>query len=583
MNTISHNLSAINVQRNLGLNTNAKAKSLERLSSGYRINHAADDAAGLAISEKMRSQIRGLNQGVQNTQNGISLLQVADGALAEVQEMLHRLKELSVKSANGTNTADDRFIIDEEVTEILEEINRIGATTEFNTMPLFQGQDIRLTNDAESSQAVGNIPFSDFVLFDVDLGKTPLIEGTNADTLYLQAIVNNPSSPHYGVPFPLLYGNGSTSNSSIRITDLSGNQKVLLLEQLSSTRFSVEGNDTWSREFQYDAGTSIDVIITQTVRVEETSSSEKNYVISYNFTHSSNIDKLEFMFHADTAYNNNDQCEGYYINGDRENHYCVYSRPDSNLTSGETSSYIHSGTVPNSFSIVDVDHALSFSEKISFEAGKEPDSLSIGHYSTICDWGYYDSLDNHLGASTERADLGFSLYYDLSNRSQISFKYGITSTETDQNIHGVTINPDTRTATEHRAELNLWIQSGANEKNGMSVTLGEMNTTILGMDGLHVSTPKASQNAIVTIKSALNYISRLRSTIGAQQNRLEHALAYGENSHENLSAAESRIRNTDMAIETTAYAKSTLLEQTGQSMMSHAQRNKEYILQLFPN
>ncbi len=583
MNSIAHNISALNVQRNLGFNTNTKIKSLEKLSSGHRINRAADDAAGLAISEKMRSQIRGLNQGVQNVQNGISLLQVADGALAEVQEMLHRLTQLSIQSANGTNTPDDRFIIDEEVAEILEEINRIGDTTEFNTMPLFKGNNKKILSNVGSSESFGNIPFSDFVLYDMDLGRTPLQEGTSADTLNLQAIVNNPSSPHYGKPFHLIYNDGSTSHSSLRVTYTSGTQAIISMSQLSATSFSYNGNDSWSRQFQYDAGTSVDFTVTQTVRVEDTSPTEKNYVITYDFSSSADVDKLEFMFHADTAYNDIDRCEGYYINGNRIHNSCVYSKADSELIAGSTSSYIYSGNIPDSFSIVDIDNALSFAEKISFDTGSKPDSLSIGYYDSIDNWSYYYSLDTRLGVTTEREDLGFSLYYDLSNRNQISFKYGIVSMEADQNITGVIVTPDTRTVTEHKNRLDLWIQAGPNEGNGMYLTIGEMNTTVLGMDGLHVSTPDASQNAIKAVKVALEKVSKIRSTIGAQQNRLEHSLLYGQNTAENLTAAESRIRDTDMAKETTSYAKSSLLEQTGQSIMTQALQNKQRILQLFSN
>lgn len=141
MNIVAHNLTAINAQRQFGINSKSKVKSTEKLSSGYKINRAADDAAGLAISEKMRRQIRGLKQGVENTQDGVSLCQVADGALAEVNDMLHRITELSVKSANGTNSDEDRQYIQEEVSQILQEIDRIGETTTFNERKIFTGDE----------------------------------------------------------------------------------------------------------------------------------------------------------------------------------------------------------------------------------------------------------------------------------------------------------------------------------------------------------------------------------------------------------------------------------------------------------
>ena len=118
MNIVTHNLTAMNTQRQFNINTSDKAKSMEKLSSGYRINRAADDAAGLSISEKMRNQIRGLNMGSKNTQDGISLCQVADGALAEVNSMLHRITELSVMAANDVNSDEDRHCIQDEINQM---------------------------------------------------------------------------------------------------------------------------------------------------------------------------------------------------------------------------------------------------------------------------------------------------------------------------------------------------------------------------------------------------------------------------------------------------------------------------------
>ena len=141
---IAHNLVAMNAQRQYGIVTSSKAKNTEKLSSGYKINRAADDAAGLTISEKMRSQIRGLNQGSANIQDGVSLVQIADGALAEVNDMLHRMTELSIKSANGTNTSEDRAAIQKEIHQIIQEIDRIHESTEFNTMKLFDGETAKL-------------------------------------------------------------------------------------------------------------------------------------------------------------------------------------------------------------------------------------------------------------------------------------------------------------------------------------------------------------------------------------------------------------------------------------------------------
>ena len=136
---VQHNLTAINSNRMLGITTKTQAKSTEKLSSGYKINRAADDAAGLSISEKMRKQIRGLTQASLNAQDGISGVQTAEGALNEVQDMLQRMNELAVKSANGTNSETDRTYIQNEIDQLVTEIDRVSETTKFNETYLLKG------------------------------------------------------------------------------------------------------------------------------------------------------------------------------------------------------------------------------------------------------------------------------------------------------------------------------------------------------------------------------------------------------------------------------------------------------------
>ena len=158
---VAHNLLAMNANRQFNINTNLKAKSTEKLSSGYKINRASDDAAGLSISEKMRWQIRGLNRGSKNIQDGISLTQVADGALNEVHSMVHRIRELAIQSANGTNSDEDRAYIQEEVKQIKKEISRTFNTTDFNGMEIFKSPytlgasgtptDVKMFNTYEST------------------------------------------------------------------------------------------------------------------------------------------------------------------------------------------------------------------------------------------------------------------------------------------------------------------------------------------------------------------------------------------------------------------------------------------------
>ena len=186
---VQHNLTAMNSNRMLGVTTKTQAKSTEKLSSGYKINRAADDAAGLSISEKMRKQIRGLTQASANAQDGISTVQTAEGALYEVQDMLQRMNELAVKSANGTNSADDRSYIQNEIDQLVTEIDRVSTTTKFNETYLLQGNargtvsatpaDQKVTSklaDVELNAAAG----SELVAGDVVLGKVTAEVENNA-------------------------------------------------------------------------------------------------------------------------------------------------------------------------------------------------------------------------------------------------------------------------------------------------------------------------------------------------------------------------------------------------------------------
>lgn len=149
---VQHNLTAANTNRQLGITTNGLQKSTEKLSSGYKINRAADDAAGLSISEKMRNQIRGLNKASDNAQDGISLVQTAEGALNEVHSMLQRMSELAVQASNGTNAAEDRTALDNEVQQLKIEIQRVGTTTQFNKMDILTGD---FSSNAEKTLQVG--------------------------------------------------------------------------------------------------------------------------------------------------------------------------------------------------------------------------------------------------------------------------------------------------------------------------------------------------------------------------------------------------------------------------------------------
>lgn len=580
MNSLNHNMSSMNAQRHFGINNRLLTSSTEKLSSGYKINRAADNAAGLTISEKMRGQIRGLTKAADNTMNGMSLCSVADGALNEVNNILNRMHELAVQAANDTYTDTDRIAIQAEIDQLIEEIDRIGKTTEFNTIPIFTGTD-EIMRNADGTPAIeGNIPFSDFSFADVNIGEKPINSSCNSNYMCLQAIVNNPTSASHLKRYNMIFGNGSTSSSTVRIDDKKGHVAEVGLESFDVSGFDDSTSGKWTRNFSY-SDTYSNITIKQTITAD---SANKKYNISYEITNNgtSAVD-VDFMFHADTAYNNNDTCEGYFINGTRVDKYCMYAGNNSDFHTSSNSNVDKSG-IPNSLSIIDVDNALAFSECISFSSDK-PDTMSLGHYSDIRNWSYYNNLDSNLGNNAIRSDLGFSLIWNhktIANGASktSSFSYGIVEARHDNNLNGQTIVPSQNLASQHFTAHNFWIQSGSNANEGVNLVINEMNSDILGIKGLSMSDSTTSTNNITKIQHAVDKVVADRTNIGAWYNRLEHSYANDTNAAENLTNAESRIRDTDIADEMLKHSKSSILAQTSQSMISQANQSKQGILEL---
>ena len=189
---VQHNLTAMNTQRQLNITTGTQSKVTEQLSSGYKINRAADDAAGLTISEKMRSQIRGLTQASANAEDGVSAVQTAEGALAEVHDMLQRMNELAVKSANGTNTSADRIAIQKEVNALVSEINRVSQSSQFNTLNLldgtFTGKTLQVGAANKTEQTIKiSITAMNATGLGISKLKDPSLDKTSTATLATQA------------------------------------------------------------------------------------------------------------------------------------------------------------------------------------------------------------------------------------------------------------------------------------------------------------------------------------------------------------------------------------------------------------
>ena len=574
---ISHNLTAMNASRQLGIVTDKRSKSSEKLSSGYKINRAADDAAGLSISEKMRCQIRGLSRGVANCYDGVSVCQVADGALSEVNDMLQRLTELSVKSANGTNSESDRNAIQKEVAQIISEIDRIGETTEFNDLPLFKGGKL-----ADSKVITTKVPPKfDFDFKDIRL-KTETFNGS--DARYLSMGITAPKS------MSLIYGgDGRTSNSSLLLSyKKDGVDKNT---QIELSNFSVSdytySNIGSKRTLSYkndDEG--IDIKIIQESELTD-GDDRKSYKLSYETIDTSTAQDLKysFVFNMDTAYNRDDLSEEYFatINGkneklstgmitNRNGHNCSYS--------GMTTSK-ENVDVDNGITLINMKDSMPFSQNIR-AAGA--DHIIVGPYRLIdsSEQLKTNPLDNTLKQNLLGRDKAISVIYEDAKNKTMTIEYGVVDVTKDENLDGY-IESSIQTTYRHSSDNELWIQAGNSTWSGMNVSIAEMNSEILGIKDLDLTKVYGfaeDVEYINKVSNAINIINEMRSTIGAQQNRLEHTIKNESNIVENTTAAESRIRDTDMAEEMVEYSKNNILKQAGQSMLTQANQSTQGVLSL---
>lgn len=611
---IAHNISAMNSNRQLGIVGGEMAKSVQKLSSGYRINKAADDAAGLSISEKMRRQIRGLTKGVENSEDGISLCQVADGALNEVHEMLQRMNELAVKAANGTNSTSDRNDIEKEITQLISEIDRIGDTTKFNEVYVFRGDSERtFVKKAGSNTNVPTIinptevpaPTFDQVTMDCKLDEGPFNQYSDGGHLGLSA---TGTTGTYSETWPLIYGDGSTSNPAIQGTYISSGTITSFRYELTNLRPSnysatQSGNDKiWSRTFSFTKPDGLDLQIIQKVNLHTKQNNNQYYTVSYDLVNNSNFEvNCNMIHHEDTAYANKDYVECYYLNGGSKVEKSSMYTTSASIAAGITNTNVHN-SVPSDFSIVNESDALCFTESIVIDsgAGSKADTLIIGQFGIVGSLTSYTDADMNyvLGDSTNGMDLGFSLVWSDRNlaanggNTTLAFNQGIVALENDTNIPNTITKAPTiiiggaddkdpvTVKTAYAGNQNLWIQSGCDTLEGLSLQIGAMNSVVLNIDDISVMTEKNADDAIVRIADAIKEVSRQRSRLGAYQNRLEHTIANENNVIENTTASESTIRDTDMATEMVRYSNKNVLKQVGETMLAQANQSNQGVLAL---
>lgn len=474
---IAHNLLAINANRQLNINCNAKANSTEKLSSGYRINRAADDAAGLSISEKMRAQIRGLNKGSDNVQDGISLIKTADGALNEVHDILHRMNELAVQAANDTNTTSDREALQKELNSLSEEITRIGLTTTFNTMKIF---DNAFDDDSSTITQLISCPSADYGFLSeaIQVGSHWL----PSSTLDFSGVNSNNISLLDGKGFSFHCCRGceetfdfkfATDGTPDSATNLNGKVKHEYVIDISNCQ---NGSDIIDKIYSY---------------------------VSNNLPTSTDMDTVNKLSGVLAVSHSN-----YMLKTDDGNGLIIYA-----------------------------------SRRIEYNSGTgSPTFSAIGYATEEAKKAYPPGAGINSWAGAIDCSSLVSLY------------------DVKENVFN--------------------IQCSSDEDNKLQVGIKRMNAILLGVDSLNITNGFSAGKAITKIKKATEEISSQRGSLGAYQNRLEHTYSNNMNASENTQAAETRIRDADMAKEMLKYSIHNILDQAGNSMLTQANATTQGILTL---
>lgn len=597
---VAHNISAINTLNALNKNSKLSDKSVGKLFSGLRINKAADDAAGLSISEKMRGQIRGLAQAERNTRDGISLIQTAESGMQEITNILQRQRELIVQGLSDTATNEDRKKIDEEIHALTNEIDSISTKTEFNTMNLLGRNNYQILEDRSSSNVAVTIsdpPATSSTSINVEYKPRGTAEQprqliSDTDTSVTTDTYSNSNNV---TPISLPDGRSGYNEYEVDIhtsTQIDTNTKVF--ESLLASDdpkyttpaywYSAGMNDTvfgpknfgnvYGRMFEnmevngattgveYTASSGVgsvpavdymrfpntNVTITRYRTVLADNSMEIKYVINNTDSSDSNI-KLSNKI--DPPVNS------------------VIMDVDGNpLPVGTNNINSPSG---NTFSMAgrDANAGLIFDDAFGFTS---PTALTI----------------NNPASGQPQIDFEWDMTIPQGTSITIGFKYGPFSLNLDvferTRETEVTKHVETTVTTNIKdidfISPKLDIQTGANSGQTISIPLFTVDAKALGVANLGLLPPSVPEQALAKTDGAVAKVSHFRGIYGALQNRMEHSLNNVGNSLENLTAAESRIRDADIAKEMLNYTKSNILTQAAQAMLAQSNQNSQAVLQL---
>lgn len=573
---VQHNIMAEFTARQNKINDRNASKHTKRLSSGYKVNTAADDAAALQISEKMRSQIRGLDKGVQNLQDGISLVQVADGAMNEIQSMLHRLKELAVHSANGTLTDSDRGAIQAEAEQILGEMDRIAESTEFNTLQLLNnswgsamGEGKGLRDLLGTGKITAASHLNEVIKLDPSAGW--ITTGNTSIGTQTTFPVTPPTQLTNPIPVPVIGGGPPGA------TEVSGGGRVS-----SRTYSSATPGNTIKEDWTYLSGTNNPPVVEQWIKEEKDASgivvarttqtivagkgnpgqaAAPGTTLAAGFLDFSGLG-TDYTLDDLIGTGFNTTCQTC------NEHYSIYFV--DNGGNGHVQKTAPSGGSSNPILEVDIRSIPSSGAVTGADLAKE--LISAINNSNVMGRHYTQYAYNPSDPTK---------LYVYDNRTWYTFTNSGTGTTTSTATHA-SFEPTAfgRPTVKNEAKAPFPIQCKSEESQYLNIYLPWVTREKMGLSHIDLSTQENASLSLDFIDEATDYLNAERSDIGAYQNRMEHAIANNENTSENLQAAESLLRDADMAEEMVAYTKDNILLQASQAMLSQANAAPSRILEL---
>ncbi|MBQ6787279.1 MAG: hypothetical protein IJO85_06115 [Lachnospiraceae bacterium] len=561
---INYNTSSIIARNALNVNDNRLSSSIQRLSSGFKINSAADDAAGLAISIKMNAQIKGLEQANKNANDGISVVNTADGAMSEMHDILQRMNELAIQSANGTNSDSDREQIQLEIDQLVQELDRIAETTQFNAQNLLDGsfaykgytntENIKVMSysDGVSSGTYSIKQLSYYHYEDTIKDHAAYVENSpegeithedsyaavSADDIKAALVTDDQITPGEGMK-------GFPDGAKVIIKD-----ENVIIEAENDFQVKLSLNDRMGIDGSGVTTTSVTTYITTDCYKNITVTNQEG-TIRYNISELNIIKDWgedETMDPAQTtptvSYHTGSEEEGLrHLTEDFADYFKTINPDAEYMVTGCAVDEQTGNITINYENVEDTTDAGRYTFKLFDEGNKNPDG-------TPDPTELKDSLHTHTDTVKTEYTVG-----DKNDDTQ------------NINLNLTGMGP-------------MRIQVGANEGQVIQIEIPALGTEYLGVDGLDITTEEKATEAIDVIAEAIDYLSGIRSKIGAYCNRIEHTITNLDVTEENMTASYSRIMDVDMAKEMTEYSTVQVLVESSTAMLAQANERPQSVLQL---